>query len=183
MAQEAVRAMTGTWRAGTSTEREGRRGGFTLIELIVVIAILATVLLIAFPAMKTLEGYGFRSDARRMAGLIRRLDDSATTEGLYYRFWFYVEEESFLVESSSDGVVFIPADDPDIRGFSLGKNTEIMDVVISGLGRVSSGEAAVIFNPSAGADPFSLHLQSGELSITLSYNPYSGKVKITRGYV
>ncbi|MFQ5427883.1 MAG: Tfp pilus assembly protein FimT/FimU [Thermodesulfobacteriota bacterium] len=175
--------MTRMWRAGTSTDRGGWRGGFTLIELIVVIAILASVLIIAFPAMKTLEGYGFRSDARKMAGLIRSLDDSATAEGRYYRFWFYVEDESFMVESSSDGEEFSPVADPDIRGFKLGRATEIEDIVISGLGRISSGEAAVIFNPSAGADPFSLHLQQGELQLTLSYNPYSGKVKIIQGYV
>lgn len=175
--------MTRMWRAGTSTEREGRGNGFTLIELVVVIFILASVLLLAFPAINALEGYGFRSDARRMAGLIRRLDDSATTEGRYYRFWFYVEEESFKVESSSDGVEFFPVSDSDIRGFKLGSATVIEDIVIAGLGRIARGEAAVIFNPSAGADPFSLHLQQGESSLTLSYNPYSGKVKILQGYV
>ncbi len=179
--------MTGMWRAGTSTKRvaRGRRGqaGFTLIELLVVIAILSTVLLIAFPGINALEGYGFNSDARRMAGLIRRLDDSATTEGLYYRLWFYVETESVQVEVSRDGEEFSVPEDHEVGGFSLHRATEIEDVLIDGLGTVSSGSAAVIFNPSAGADPFSLHLQQGETRLTLSYNPYTGKVKIIQGYV
>lgn len=179
--------MTGMWRAGISSKRGGAKGwgrsGFTLIELIVVIAILSTVLLIAFPGIKALEGYGFTSDARRMAGLIRRLDDVATTDGLYYRFWFYVEEGSVKVEASRDGEEFTPPEDHEIGGFSLGRTTEIEDVVIAGLGKVSTGEAAVIFNPSAGADPFNLHLRQGDSMLTLSYNPYSGKVKIIQGYV
>ncbi len=183
MEQGAVRASTVTWRAGTSTEGRGGGAGFTLIELVVVIAILASVLLIAFPGMNVLEGYGFRSDARRMAGLFRYLDDTATTEGRYYRVWFYVEDEDFKVETSSDGKKFVLASDPDIRGFRINKATEIEDIVIAGLGRVSSGEAAVIFNPSAGADPFSLHLRRGDSQLTLRYNPYSGKVKIIQGHV
>jgi len=172
-----------TWRAGTSTETRGRDAGFTLIELVVVIAILATVLLIAFPGMSVLESYGFRSDARRMAGLFRYLDDTATTEGIYYRLWFYVDREDFRVETSSDGARFVLAKDSDIGGFSINKSTEIEDVVIAGLGIISTGEAAVIFNPSAGADPFMLHLKRGDSQLTLRYNPYSGKVKIIEGHV
>ncbi len=173
--------MTVTWRAGISTDGEG--AGFTLIELVVVIAILASVLLIAYPAMNALEGFGFSSEARRMAGLFRYLDDRATTEGLYYRVWFYPEDESFRVETSPDGQEFSPASDPDIQGLKLGNTTEIEDISISGLGTIRKGEAAIIFNPSAGADPFSLHLRRGEQSVTLQYNPYSGKVKILQGHV
>jgi len=172
-----------TWRAGTSTEGRGSCAGFTLIELIVVIAIVASVLLIAFPGMSVLESYGFRSDARRTAGLFRYLDDTATTEGHYYRVWFYPEEEILRVETSPDGEVFTPVKDPDLVGFSLGKSTEIEDIVISGLGKIAKGEAAVVFNPSAGADPFSLHLRRGDEELTLRYNPYSGKVKIIKGHV
>jgi len=175
--------LTVTWRAGTSTESKDNGAGFTLIELIVVIAILASVLLIAFPGMSVLEGYGFRSDARRVAGLFRYLDDTATTEGVYYRVWFYPEEEGLRVETSSDGEQFVSARDPDIGGFSIGRATEIEDVVIAGLGIISVGEAAVVFNPSAGADPFSLHLRRGDEKLTLRYNPYSGKVKIIQGHV
>jgi len=171
------------WRAGTSTDTRGNRSGFTLIELVVVIAILATVLLLAFPGMNALEGYGFRSDARRMAGLIRYLDDTATTEGKYYRVWFYPEDDSLRVESSPDGVEFSAARDTDIGTFTLNKATDIEDIVIAGLGKVATGEAAVIFNPSAGADPFSLHLKRGDSQLTLVYNPYSGKVKIIKGHV
>jgi len=175
--------MTGTLRAGISNKATCRRGGFTLIELIVVIAIVSTVLLIAFPGLSALEGYGFRSDARRLAGLIRGLDDGATTEGVYYRLWLYLDDESIRVESSSDAAVFTLAKDNDLSGFHLGRTTEIEDIVISGLGKVASGEAAVIFNPSVGAEPFSLHLRRGENRLTLSYNPYSGKVRILEGNI
>jgi len=172
-----------TWRAGTSTEARASCAGFTLIELVVVIAIVASVLLIAFPGMSVLESYGFRSDARRIAGLFRYLDDTATTEGRYYRVWFYPEKEILRVETSSDGEGFVASKDHDISGFSLGKSTEIEDIVIAGLGRIAKGEAAVVFNPSAGADPFSLHLRRGDEELTLRYNPYSGKVKIIKGHV
>jgi len=60
---------------------------------------------------------------------------------------------------------------------------DMEDIVIAGLGRIYEGEAAVVFNPAIGAEPFNLHLKGGELTLTLSYNPYSGKVKIIEGYV
>ncbi len=176
--------MTVTWRAGTSTEKTlSPAAGFTLIELVVVMAILASVLLIAFPGMGVLDDFAFRSETRRMAGLFRYLDDRATIEGRYYRVWFFPEDDSFSVESSADGVEFGAVQDPDIQGRALGSSTDLEDVYIAGLGTISRGEAAVIFNPSAGADPFSLHLKRDKESVTLRYNPYSGKVRILRGHV
>jgi prepilin-type N-terminal cleavage/methylation domain-containing protein len=173
-----------TLRAGTSTEKTPPlTTGFTLIELVVVMAILASVLLIAFPGMGVLDDFAFRSETRRMAGLFRYLDDRATIEGQYYRVWFYPEDDSFRVESSTDGQEFRAVTDPDIQGHALGASTDMEDVQIVGLGTITRGEAAVIFNPAAGADPFSLHLRRDKESITLRYNPYSGKVRILRGHV
>jgi len=173
-----------TWRAGTSTDDASpQTAGFTLIELVVVMAILAAVLLIAFPGMGVLDDFAFRSETRRMAGLFRYLDDRATIEGQYYRVWFYPEDEAFIVESSSDGEHFTAVTDPDIQGHALKASTDMEDVYIAGLGTISRGEAAVIFNPSAGADPFRLHLRRDDQSVTLRYNPYSGKVRILDGHV
>jgi len=176
--------LTVTWRVGTSTDvARPPASGFTLIELVVVMAILASVLLIAFPGMGALQDFAFRSETRRMAGLFRYLDERATIEARYYRVWFYPEEDSFFVETSPDGEEFVPVSDPDIRGRSLGHSIDMEDVQIAGLGTISRGQAAVVFNPSAGADPFSLHLRREDQRVTLRYNPFSGKVRILDGHL
>ncbi len=66
---------------------------------------------------------------------------------------------------------------------TLSGGTELVDVIVSGIGRVSDGEVAVVFNPSYGAEPFVVHIARGEKTMTLDYNPFSGRVKVIEGHV
>ncbi len=174
----------GTWIepfAPPVSPRTGNIKGLTLLELIVVMAVLSALLLVIFPKIPYLETFTLNSDARRAAGLFRYLDETATQKKVYYRVWFSPEKGSIDVESSPDGAEFKKAE--DAGGFILKNGVEISDIVLQGLGRINQGEAAVIFNPGAGAEPFSLHLRKSNRTVTISYNPYSGKVKVADGYV
>ncbi|MBI5048568.1 MAG: type II secretion system protein [Deltaproteobacteria bacterium] len=157
--------------------------GFTLLELLSVIAILGTVLLVVFPKIHFFEDYTLNAEARRVAGLLRYLEESASAKKIYYRVWFYPEKELFKIETSIDGIEFNKSQEPLLRGLSLKKSVEMEDVVISSLGRINEGEAAVVFNPIVGAEPFVIHLKMGQRLLTIGYNPYSGKVKVLKGYV
>ncbi len=96
---------------------------------------------------------------------------------------FYPEKESIKLEASADGYVFEKVGDSALIGFTLKGGTDMRDVVVAGLGKVSEGEVAIVFNPNVGAEPFNLHLERKGRVLTLGYNPYSGKVKITEGYI
>jgi len=173
-----------TSKAGTSIKKNGSdTKGFTLLELIVVIVILGSVLLIVFPRIPYFENFALNSEARRVAGLFRYLDESASAKKTYYRVWFSPEKGSIEVESSADGVEFKKSGDSSLQGLSLKDGTEMVDLVLAGLGKVDHGEVAVVFNPGAGAEPFNLHLKKNGRTITISYNPYSGKVTVADGYV
>ena len=163
--------------------RPNAMGGFTLLELVVVLFVLGSVLLIVFPKIHFFEEYTLRSEARRVAWTLRYYHESATAKKVYYRVWFNPEKESFEVESSPDGVEFTAGADQGLGGFTMSAALDMEDIVIAGLGRIYEGEAAVVFNPAIGAEPFNLHLKGGALTLTLSYNPYSGKVRIIEGYV
>jgi prepilin-type N-terminal cleavage/methylation domain-containing protein len=157
--------------------------GLTLFELLLVIAILGSILLIVFPKITLLEDFTLKSEARRMAGLFRYLHESTSTKKVYYRVWLYPERDSLKIESSIDGIEFREYQDTIIRGFSLRGGIDIQDIVIAGLGKVNKGAVAIVFNPQVGAEPFNLHLKGNEHTLTLKYNPYSGKVKVIEGYV
>jgi uncharacterized iron-regulated membrane protein len=59
----------------------------------------------------------------------------------------------------------------------------MVDMVVGGLGKVSSGTVAVVFTPTGSTGPFTLHLGSGEEgSMTLHFNPYTGRVTVEKGY-
>lgn len=149
--------------------------GFTLLELVVVLALLGAILLTAIPRLSIFEDAAFRSDARKVAALIRRLDDSSASEKSYYRLKFDVGGRTLEAEKSLDGAVF--AKPEDLPGHvSLGRTT-VTGLVQSGSSQ-KAGAAFVLFEPGSGAESFSISLERGSLSCTISYNPYSGKVKI-----
>lgn len=188
--------MIKTLKAGTLNDREaGGKSrepahpqpplypkGLTLLELMVVIVILSSALLIIFPNISILEDFKFKSEVRRIAGLFRYLNESAFSNKIYYRVWFYPEKESFEIESSADGFEFIKEKDK-LAGYTLNQGTDMQDIIVQGLGKINHGDVAVIFNPGIGAEAFSLHLEKNGRIFSISYNPYSGRVKIMDGYV
>lgn len=159
------------------------KAGFTLLELLVVISILSAVLFIVFPKIPFLEDYTLNAEARRLAGLFRYLQDSASTKKIYYRIWFHPKKESLDVEYSLDGNEFKKGQEPFLKGFTFKHGIDMQDIVFSSSGKVEQGGAAVVFNPMSGAEPFNIHLKMEKRLLTISYNPYSGKVKILDGYI
>ncbi len=157
--------------------------GFTLLELLIVIIILTGALAIIFPSISGVDEYVFNSEVRRVAGLIRHLDEAATQKKLYYKVWFSPDDESIYVETSPDGSEFELARDSGLRGFTLKSGADIEDITLRSFGKVDEGKVAIIFNPTFGAEAFNLHLRGADKVITLNYNPYSGRVKVLDGYV
>jgi prepilin-type N-terminal cleavage/methylation domain-containing protein len=151
-------------------------GGFTLLELAVVLALLGAILLTAIPRLSIFEEAAFRSDARKVAALIRQLDDSSASGKSWYRLKFDIGGSSLETEKSLDGEAFAPPE--DLPGtVNLGRTTGISGLVQNGSAQ-AAGPAIVLFEPGAGAEPFSISLEGEGRSCTISYNPYSGKVKI-----
>ncbi|MBI5232996.1 MAG: type II secretion system protein [Deltaproteobacteria bacterium] len=161
----------------------GRQKGFTLLELIVVIAILSVVALTVFPRLPFSDEFAFDSEARRIAGVVRYLDESAVQKKQYYRLKFYPDRESFVVESSQDGAEFREEKEGFFGADTLKNGIELEDIAVADLDRITEGEAMVIFNPTFGAEPFNVHLKARERELTVTYNPYSGRVSILEGYV
>lgn len=149
--------------------------GTTLLELAAVLAILGAVLLIAIPRLSVFEDSSFRSDARRLASLIRQLDDSAAAEKSWYMLNFDIGGNSLEILNSEDGSDYAPTHDAPAF-MRLGRTTFISELVNNG-GAKKTGQASVIFRPS-GAEPFTISLESEGKVCTISYNPFSGKVKI-----
>lgn len=144
---------------------------------------MSAVVLIALPRTSFIDALSLDSEARRAAGLFRYLDSAASAKKTYYMVQFHPAQGAIGVSFSTTGADFKETRGDVPGGFTLSRDTKMLDVTVEGLGKIDSGEAAVVFNPGAGAGAFTLHLGKNGRIVTVSYNPYSGKVKLTEGYI
>lgn len=157
--------------------------GFTLLELLAVIAIIGLALALSLPKFSFNSNTKLNSQAKNIAGLIRYLNDAAATRKVYYKMWFNIEKGILRIELSRDGKAYEDAGEPHLRTVKTKGGVEIEDVVLPGVGKVTRGELAIVFTPLGVSDPFDIHMKASARTLTLSFNPYTGKVKITDGYV
>jgi len=154
-----------------------------MVELLAVIAVIGIIAALVFPRLTSLEGRSLKSDARRISGLIRYVSESAAIKKLHYRLLFNIEDGVITVASSPDGKEYGEESDHNVRRLRLRRGIGIEDLLIPRTGRVSEGAVTVHFSPYGFSDPFTLHIRGGERVLTLSFNPYKGKVLVTEGYV
>lgn len=138
--------------------------GFTLLELMVVIFIVCLVLAVTLPSFTGMGDSRLKSEAKRMASIIRYLNDSAlsTKETLQMKITF---------------------DDKTLRYTSPeGEKAEVFDA-LSGIelpskGMISEGEVIYFFSPVGTSESFTAHLKENETEMTVNFNAMNGRVKI-----
>ncbi len=138
--------------------------GFTLLELVVAIFILSIVLAVSLPSFSTLGEARITSDAKRLASILRYLNDSAITTK---------ESLSFKVDLQNKTVKYL---DPD------GEKSEQFDT-ISGVelqtkGMITEGEVTIPFGYSGAAESLVIHLTDDRKALAVAFNALSGRVKI-----
>ncbi len=156
--------------------------GFTLLELICVIALFIIVLLVVFPRLSGLEDMYLKSESGKVRSLIQYVHDMTSTKRVFYRIWFDIDEDILRVETSKDGTEYIQEPDARLRRLVI-RDADIVDMVLPGAGRIKRGEVAVVFSPWGDTEPFVLHLKGGGHTITIRFNPFTGRVRTDEGYL
>lgn len=88
--------------AGRSCASRDGTSGFTLIELILVMAMLLTVLSLSAPSLsRFFRGRGLDSEAHRFLGLIRYAQQRAVSEGVPMVVWLDPEQRLYGLEAES----------------------------------------------------------------------------------
>ncbi len=81
-----------------------KRAGFTLIELILVLALLVIVVSIAAPAMaRFIRGRALDSEARRLVALMHAGQSRAVSEGLPMMLWVDAKTGAYGLEAETSG--------------------------------------------------------------------------------
>jgi prepilin-type N-terminal cleavage/methylation domain-containing protein len=88
-------------------------GGFTLLEIVVSLAVIGLMLGIVVSRMDTMLEWDMKSASTKLASTIRYLYNKAATEGLYMRLVLDLEEQAYWVEATTDPFTFSAGEEGD----------------------------------------------------------------------
>jgi len=138
--------------------------GYTLLELVLVIFILSIAAAVVLPSIAVFQTNKINSDAKRVASILRFLNDTAIT----------TKETSLLkIDLKKRLLIYSTAE---------GKKEETFDTVrsvqLQSKGMLSDGEITLFFHPTGAAESMNLYLSDGKSNLMVSFNNLSGRVKI-----
>jgi type II secretion system protein H len=138
--------------------------GFTLLELIVVLFLVSLVMAIVLPSFAGIGDNKLKSEARKMASVLRYLNDSAVSrkETLFIKFDLDKNNVTWKSPEGERSETF-----EDMTG-----------VTTQSSGIVSRGELIVFFEPLGISENLSILMSRGKKDMTITLNHLSGKVKI-----
>lgn len=161
-----------------------RQGGFTLIEMTVVIVILSVMALLVLPRLPFAHERDLKTSARTLAGSLRYLGDLAISTKQHYRLRISLLTSEIAVTRVLPEGDELTVSDGTLKHLSLLDGIMFSDIVTPRLGKVAEGEAVLDFGP-LGVEEFSvLHLKRKDDSryYTVAVYPGSGRVTVLEGY-
>lgn len=138
--------------------------GFTLIELILVIFILSLVLALSFPTFSLEKDGKLKSEAGRIASILRYLNDSAISTKELHTMKVNFKEKVMRYKGP--------------EGEKAEKIDNLSRITLQSRGDISDGELTVFFGPSGAGENISIHLTGVESSMTVVFSALSGRVKV-----
>ncbi len=81
-----------------------RQGGFTLIEVLVVVIVIALISVLALPSISSYFSVTIESSTRSIASIAREAFNSAVVTGRVHRIVFDIDKRTYWVESGPYGV-------------------------------------------------------------------------------
>lgn len=157
--------------------------GFTLIELMVVLAIVSVVMMLVIPRLPSSDASNLRSSARALAATIRYLGENSVTARIPYRMHLAVSDSAVAIARKTADGGEAPPDDVFLTKRILAEGVAIEAVQTARLGTVKEGEVLLDFGPAGLAEFISIHLRGaagGQFTVTAF--PGNGKVKVYEGY-
>lgn len=139
--------------------------GFTLLELLVVIMIIAALLSLAAPGLDAVRGRGLAEAADRLCLTLNHARQEAVLASRPWRLEVDPEEKTLRFQHRL-GAEFIPLSEPPFAQTRLQPGMEITALTINGQPVTGSGQVYLL--PTGEQDAFSLTLSKGEHRRTLS---------------
>lgn len=158
-----------------------RTGGFTLVELAVVLFILGLAAALVAPRLPSSASADLNRSADAVAALLRSIDQEAVVTKKRFRLRFLPGTGAMAVMEQRGGEL-VPPGDPLLSRSPLRGEVIVEEVRTASLGGVRSGELSIDVGTGGIAEFLAIHLSAGELRRTVMAYPLSGRVAIFDGY-
>ena len=151
------------------TSRPDRPGapcaGFTLLELIIVVLIIASVMGLALPKLGLITGMSADDEARAIAGTLRYVNESSALTRRTYSVTFDLTGKT------------LSWNDMDSEGNELGIDG-LNAVELPSRGMVTDGQLKVLFGPAGLGENLNVYIKTGDRELTVKFNHLSGRAKV-----
>lgn len=155
--------------------------GFTLLEIVIVVSVLALFVGLAVPRLPDMAGTRIHRNARKISMALQLARSRAISLRRYYRVEVDLNQGSVSASYFGPEGTYIP--DDEIRRTTLSDAT-ILDVVNASDGKVLEGTAWVRISPRGFIEPAHIHIaDQRERVLTIAPYAASGRVQIHEGYV
>jgi prepilin-type N-terminal cleavage/methylation domain-containing protein len=163
--------------------RRARRG-FTLLELLIVLTIVAVVVGIGLPRFESVFDVRIKSAVRKLIGTVRfTFAESAIKKG-YYRLFYNLDEQRYYIRRLAATGEFLQEDASLVQDETLPEGISFIDVVTLHGGKEDKGEAFTQFFPNGFAERTVIHLKDDYgAQYTLLIQPLTGRVEVFDRYV
>lgn len=159
-----------------------RRNGFTLIELVVVIALVGIMLLVAIPNFQHLFGDNARKTSQWILLRVPSVRDRAVSENQIYAL--HVDMDNRKLWFSNGSMLDEDLTSAMESGLQLSDDIQILDVLYVDEGPINGGDAPIFFYPKGYSDKAILHLEKDDgARLSFLFEPFLKQVEMIDGYV
>jgi general secretion pathway protein H len=168
-----------------SARRRSGSGGFTLLEMLVVLLVLSLIAGVSVPLFQTLIEGQLQREATRLSRLIRILRNEAVLTQTDFRLVLDLKEQAYWVESRSGETYRVRNDAAVLRRHDFPGSIRLEDLVVLGgvHTRASQERPIPITVDSSGfVDSFLLHFSFDGAEYTFKVSGFRSGVDLLNGY-
>jgi len=149
---------------GFLAPRPSLEGGFTLLELIATLFIVSLLVAIILPSFLGHEEKELKSEARRIASVLRYLNDSSISSKKTYHLKVNLQQDTISWKGP--------------KGERTEEFRSLASIELESKGEVREGEVIVFFGPLGIQENLAIHLREKGKGMIVGLNSMSGRVKI-----
>lgn len=160
---------------GPRTTNNGHDNGFTLLELIVVIALLGIMLVFTVPRFhETLFLDKTKTASRWIIGKIQTLKEAALRNQKQYTLHINLDTEQFWETDAAMSTEEL--ENAALNAASLPGGLKIADIEYPVRGKITSGQTDITFYKNGTSDKVLIHLQDGDEYESYLVEPFLSEV-------